>query len=204
MSKNLVCRGSSSTFDTWYPGVCSLLISEDIKRSTLEMCKKANIVLATFSSCNPHIKTILFNSHCLSLYGAALWNITYKQLNSLEVAFNNILRRIWKLPRRCHTRILHKVSHMESLFNRTLLLSDRFTTRNCRSKSNFIRESFMRSKSMIFTPTDINTLCERKQYIKEYSNEDLMCAVYIRYLRLYCERDMDFDVESVIHTVCCD
>ena len=156
---------------------CTLDDSEDIKRSTLEMCKKANIVLA----CNPHIKTILFNSHCLSLYGAALWNITCKQLNSLEVAFNNILRRIWRLPRRCHTRILHKVSHMESLFNRTLLLSDRFTTRNCRSKSNFIRESFMRSKSMIFTPTGINTLCERKQYIKEYSNEDFMCAVYIRY-----------------------
>ena len=40
--------------------------------------------------------------------------------------------------------------------------------------------------------------------IKDYSNEDFMCAVYIRYLRLYCARDMDFDVESVIHTVCCD
>ena len=93
---------------------CTLDDSVDIKRSTLEMCKKANIVLATFSSCNPYIKTILFNSHCLSLYGAALWNITCKQLNSLEVAFNNILRRIWRLPRRCHTRILHKVSHMES------------------------------------------------------------------------------------------
>ena len=65
---------------------CTLDDSEDIKRSTLEMCKKANIVLATFSSCNPHIKTILFNSHCLSLYGAALWNITCKQLNSLEVS----------------------------------------------------------------------------------------------------------------------
>ena len=62
----------------------------------------------------------------------------------------------------------------------------------------------MRSKSMIFTPTGINTLCERKQYIKEYSNEDFMCAVYIRYLRLYCPRDMDFDVESVIHTGCWD
>ena len=52
---------------------CTLDDTEDIKRSTLEMCKKANIVLATFSSCNPHIKTILFNSHCLSLCGAALW-----------------------------------------------------------------------------------------------------------------------------------
>ena len=28
--------------------------SDDIKRATLEMCKKANIVLSTFSSCDPH------------------------------------------------------------------------------------------------------------------------------------------------------
>ena len=70
---------------------CSLDDSEDIKRATLEMCKKP-IILSTFSSCDPQVKTVLFNSHCLSLYGGALWNITCRQLTSLKVAFNNILR----------------------------------------------------------------------------------------------------------------
>ena len=58
----------------------------DIKRATLEMCKKANIVLSTSSACDPHVKTVLFSSHCLS-YGGVLWDITCNQIKSLEVAF---------------------------------------------------------------------------------------------------------------------
>ena len=30
-----------------------------------------------------------------------------KQLQALEIAFNNILRQMWRLPRMCHTRILN-------------------------------------------------------------------------------------------------
>ena len=37
---------------------CSLDDGPDIKRATLEMCKKANVVLS-FSACDPHIKTVL-------------------------------------------------------------------------------------------------------------------------------------------------
>ena len=73
---------------------CSLDDGPDIKRATLEMCKKANVVLSTFSACDPHVKTVLFSSHCLSLYGGVLWDITCNQIKSLEVAFNNILRHI--------------------------------------------------------------------------------------------------------------
>ena len=70
---------------------CSLDDGPDIKRATLEMCKKANIVLSTFSACDPHVITVPFSSHCLSLYGGVLWDITCNQIKSLEVAFNNIL-----------------------------------------------------------------------------------------------------------------
>ena len=47
---------------------CSLDDSPDIRKATLEMCKKANVVLLLFSSCDPHVKTVFFSSHCLSLY----------------------------------------------------------------------------------------------------------------------------------------
>ena len=77
-------------------------------------CVKKPIILSTFSLCDPHVKTVLFNSHCLSLYGGALWNITCRQLTSLEVAFNNNLRWIWKLPRNRHTQILHKIARFDS------------------------------------------------------------------------------------------
>ena len=65
----------------------------------------ANYMLSVFSSCDPLTKTRLLQSCCLSLYGAALWNSFSCELASLEVVFNNILRKIWKLPHHCHTGI---------------------------------------------------------------------------------------------------
>ena len=59
-------------------------------------------MLYSFSSCNPQVKTKLLLSFCLSLYGSALWFSSSSALRSLEIAFNNILRRIWSLPRMCH------------------------------------------------------------------------------------------------------
>ena len=41
-------------------------------------------------------------------------------LRSLETTFSNILRKIWGLPRTCHTGILHCVLQLEC----TILLSD--------------------------------------------------------------------------------
>ena len=61
----------------------SLDDSADIRRATLEMCKKANIVLSTFSSNDPQVKTDIFSSHCLSLYGGVLWDITCSQLSQI-------------------------------------------------------------------------------------------------------------------------
>ena len=38
-------------------------------------------------------------------------------LRSLEVTFNNLLRKIWKSPWHCHTSILHCISSLQSLYN---------------------------------------------------------------------------------------
>ena len=87
---------------------------EDIVSAIKDMCCKANCMLHTFACCDPIVKTHLFSSFCLSLYGAALWKSSNPQLKSLEVAFNNILRKIWSLPRYCHTAILHCVARLPS------------------------------------------------------------------------------------------
>ena len=65
---------------------------EDIAYAIKDMCCKANCMLHTYACCDPIVKTHLFSSFCLSLYGAALWKSSNPQLKSLEVAFNNILR----------------------------------------------------------------------------------------------------------------
>ena len=73
------------------------------------MCRKANHLLHIFSCCDP---SDLFSSFCLSLYGAALW---CPQLRALEVSFNNVLRKIWSLPRHSHTGIVLSVAGLQSI-----------------------------------------------------------------------------------------
>ena len=80
---------------------CSLDDTADVVRVTRDMCRKANYLLQTFSSCAPEVKTKLIETHCLSMYGAILWKIDCKQIKSFEIAYNNILRRVWRLPRQC-------------------------------------------------------------------------------------------------------
>ena len=45
-----------------------------------------------------------------------LWKASSPDIRSLETAFNNLLRRIWNLPRRCHTAILHRVAGVSSTY----------------------------------------------------------------------------------------
>ena len=89
----------------------------DILRVQTDMCRRANCLLSTFYAANPAVKTLLFRTFCLSLYGSALWRLSSFSLRSLEVTFNNLLRKIWKLPWHCHTSILHCISSLQSLFN---------------------------------------------------------------------------------------
>ena len=98
-----------------------------------------------FSGCDMRVKTKLIVTHCLSLYGCVLWRIDSKKIRALETAFNNILRKIWRLPRQCHTRILHCVAGVQSLFNRIPDLFSNFISRALASKSTFIR-SFSRGR----------------------------------------------------------
>ena len=180
---------------------CSLDDSKDIRRSTLEMCKKANMVLSMFSICDPHVKTVLLRYHCLSLYGGVLWSISCNQLKSLEVALNNILRCIWKLPRNCHTRILHKIAQMDSIHNRLMKLSDCYSRRMCESKSSLLRDTFTLFYNSAFTPLGNTHYTAHKYRLKRTSNVPTLYGTYDSTCR--CNVG-DMDVEYMIRTVCCD
>ena len=98
--------------------------TDDILRVQTDMCRRANYLLSTFSATNPAVKTLLFRTFYLSLYGSSLWSLVSPGLHSLEVTFNNILRKIWNLPRNCHTSILHCVSTLQGLHKVVIQCSD--------------------------------------------------------------------------------
>ena len=79
--------------------------------------RKANSVLYCFRATDPVTKMRLFHAYCLSLYGCSLWRLDCPALRSLGVAFNQVIRRIWHLPRNYHTAIVHSVGLISSIFN---------------------------------------------------------------------------------------
>ena len=98
--------------------------SEDIiLHKCRDMVTKFNALLRCFPNLDPTILTNLFQSYCLSFHGSALWNISSRSLQSLEVSFNKVLHRIWKLPHASHTAGLQSFQPSSSTLQQTDLLS---------------------------------------------------------------------------------
>ena len=140
--------------------------NEDIITIKKDLCKKANSMISVFSCCDVYTKTKLLRSFCLSLYGSCLWKASAAELHHLEVTFNNVIRKIWSLPRRCHTGILHSVANLYSIYNVVVLRSKKLSLMACNSPSSLLFSecktqgrmqdfmnggSFTRARAKIFT-----------------------------------------------------
>ena len=73
----------------------------DILRQLRMLYTKSNRLLRLFHHCSVDIKVALFRSYCTCFYCPFLWT-HYKKINysKLWVDFNNVYRRILKLPSR--------------------------------------------------------------------------------------------------------
>ena len=77
----------------------------DIQAKVMDFfCRKLTLFC---KSSDPHVKMKLFQAYCLSFYGSSLWRLDCPELNSLSVAFNNVIIRIWNMPQRSHTSVVH-------------------------------------------------------------------------------------------------
>ena len=86
------------------------------------------------------------------------------QLKALEVAFNNILRKIWKLPYRCHTGIL----------------TTSFLHKACSSQNLLIRHVFQSCSKLVYTFTGYNSAYNNKLY----NDSDSEIAGFVRDMHL--------------------
>ena len=130
--------------------------TDDILRVQTDMCRRANCLLSTFYAANPVVKTTLFRSFCLSLYGSALWRLSSSSLRSLEVTFNNLLRKIWKLPQKCHTSILHCTSSLQSLFTDVVYRSSKLCQKARDTGIPVIRDIFIEAPGLSYTTFGFN------------------------------------------------
>ena len=151
-------------------------------RVQTDMCRRANCLLSTFSATNPAVKTLLFRTFCLSLYGSSLWSLASPGLHTLEVTFNNILRKIWKLPRNCHTSILHCVSRLQSLHNVVIQRSKMLCLKARATGLPLIRDIFTEAPILSYTSFGFNILEISK---RTYNDEAIACANFIRDVQLF-------------------
>ena len=151
--------------------------TDDILRVQTDMCRRANCLLSTFYAANPAVKTLLFRSFCLSLYGSALWKLSSSSLRSLEVTFNNLLRKIWKLPRHCHTSAL-------VVFKVVIYRSSMHCQKARSTGIHLICDIFTDALQLSYTTFGFN-VHNYNRYWRTYTDADIMCSNFIRDVKLF-------------------
>ena len=63
------------------------------------------------------LSVFLIKAYCLSLYDCTLWSLSCKSLHVIQVAINNVFRKIWNLPFKSHTAIVHCVARIFPICN---------------------------------------------------------------------------------------
>ena len=158
-------------------------------------------MLHTFSCCDRLIKSTLFMSFCRSLSGSAIWSLARPQLRSLEVTFNNILRKIWGLPRRCHTSLLHLTAALDGVFNTVYVRSLRLVNSAINSDSIILHDVFYQSSKLAYCFAGYNCGFGWK-HLKFYTEQDSVFASFMRDVLAYPSLNCTSLLDD-IHFACC-
>ena len=125
----------------------------DIVRAIKDLNKKANSMLYTFRSADPVVKTFLIKMYCLSLYGCHTWSLSSKCLFHIQVAMNKILRKVWNLPHRSHTSIVHCTADIPAICNLVYSCSCKFLSRSLLSYAPIVSSIIHESSSLVYDTT---------------------------------------------------
>jgi hypothetical protein len=80
--------------------------AEDIRSRKLSFIGQANKILFNFRNVDSVTKTKLIKAYCTSFYGAELWDLSHRAIDSVCVAWRKGLRQIWHIPRDTHSFLL--------------------------------------------------------------------------------------------------
>ena len=150
---------------------------QDILLKSRYLSRAANSLFSTFPKVGPIPLSYLFSSYCLALYGCELWNLSSPGLKAIEVTFNKCLRRIWGLPPRTHTGILHCCAGFQSIYNTVFSRSHNFIQRAGRSNNSLVKAVFNDNLAYTFAGHNIFF---GSSYRKNYSSDDQKCAGVLR------------------------
>jgi len=80
--------------------------TDDILNKKSSLIRQINKVLYYFRKVNCQTKTRLVKTYCTSLYGAELWDLSWSNIESICIAWREVIRCIWQLPNTTHSVLI--------------------------------------------------------------------------------------------------
>ena len=110
----------------------------DVNRETKCMYTRVNILMRKFSHCSKEVKTVLFKSFCICLYGNALWrHYSVAALDKLRSCYTKCIKLFFGYNRRCSVTLMLLQLSLPS-FNTLMHNSRILFSRLWRNTNNFI------------------------------------------------------------------
>ena len=110
--------------------------------------------------------------YCLSPYGCHLWSFSSKSLNALQIALNKILRKVWNLPSRSHSSIVHCTAIIPAIHNTVFRRFNQFISSSVLSHvpivSSIIHQSSLLAHNILGYNNFYGSI-----HLKHYSSVDL-------------------------------
>ena len=92
-------------------------VNIDMNPVISDMKVKSNVLNNEFKFLNFEPRVKIFNSHCLSLYGCPLWNLSNPDVNKLEVAWRKSCRYMLGVSSRTRSKLLPGLMGTQPIIN---------------------------------------------------------------------------------------
>ena len=88
---------------------CSIHLGRVQSSGLLLFNRKINVLLSSFYNVCTDCLYKIFISICMSLYGCRLWDVSHRYNNKFYVSWRKAIRRMFSLPYRTHSCLLHLI-----------------------------------------------------------------------------------------------
>lgn len=86
-----------------------------IKQTINSFYRKSNEVMLDFGSLSSDVKSSLFSTYCLDVYGSNIWNYSSRSVQTFFTAWRKVVRRLWSLPYTTHCEYLPIINSSDTI-----------------------------------------------------------------------------------------
>lgn len=156
-------------------GSDSITVQKNAVQKTVgELYGRFNVLMSQFRKCSYQTVFQLFNTFCMSLYGAMLWDYNDNSVERLYTAWRKCVRRIFNLNPRTHCDLLGYIAVSRSI---NLLLHQRLY--------NYIRKCSLSKNSLVLAVTKLafngstSTLGSNIKFLKTKYGTTFKCPLQL-------------------------